>query len=287
MTGNGVDEGHIRIPSPDAPSFVAVNKKTGKVIWKDNSPGKNIMHGQWGNPSFAAAGGRPQVIFPGGDGWLYAFDPPTGRTDLEIRRQSEDRQIRVGQRRLEERFRSAARRFATIVSTSAPARTQSISQASAHLWCIDLKCAVRLGQTNPNHDVSPVNDNLDPRSPVNATSALAWHFGGPEPLSKGGRDFSFGRTLSTCAIHDGLCYAAELDGHLHCLDAKTGKRYWSHDCRAQSGVRPCGPTARFTSAPRTAMCSCSHGEDEETADENRNGTSRFGHRSLPPTACST
>src|SRR4029453_11004508 len=29
-TGNGVDEGHINIPSPQAPSFIAVNKKTGK-----------------------------------------------------------------------------------------------------------------------------------------------------------------------------------------------------------------------------------------------------------------
>jgi outer membrane protein assembly factor BamB len=100
---------------------------------------------------------------------------------------------------------------------------------AAHLWCIDLERALRFGATNPNHDVSPVNDNFDARSPENKKSALAWHFGGPAPKpKKGDRDFLFCRTLSTCAVHDGLCYAAELEGFLHCLDAKTGEHYWSH-----------------------------------------------------------
>src|SRR5205085_2662857 len=38
--------------------------------------------------------------------------------------------------------------------------------------------------------------------------------------------------MSTCAIHDGLCYIAELAGYLHCLDAKTGKKYWDHNMNA-------------------------------------------------------
>ena len=38
-TGNGVDEGHINIPSPDAPSFIAVDAKTGELVWENNLPG--------------------------------------------------------------------------------------------------------------------------------------------------------------------------------------------------------------------------------------------------------
>src|SRR5207249_3088730 len=34
-TSNGVDEGHINIPAPRAPSFIAVNKKDGSVVWQD------------------------------------------------------------------------------------------------------------------------------------------------------------------------------------------------------------------------------------------------------------
>src|SRR6185436_19000137 len=50
-TSNGVDEAHITIPNPDAPSFIALDKHTGKLLWKDNSPGKNIHHGQWSAPA--------------------------------------------------------------------------------------------------------------------------------------------------------------------------------------------------------------------------------------------
>src|SRR5262245_6212466 len=78
VTANGVDEGHINIPSPEAPSFIALDKKTGKLLWKSNAPGKYIMHGQWSNPVYAELNGVRQVIFPGGDGWLHSFSPEKG-----------------------------------------------------------------------------------------------------------------------------------------------------------------------------------------------------------------
>ncbi len=49
-TGNGVDEAHINLPAPYAPTFIAVDKNTGKVLWTDNSPGPNVLHGQWSSP---------------------------------------------------------------------------------------------------------------------------------------------------------------------------------------------------------------------------------------------
>ena len=74
-TSNGVDEAHNGIPAPQAPSFIALDKNTGKVLWTDKSPGLNILHGQWSSPAYAVLGGVPQVIFGGGDGWIYSFDP--------------------------------------------------------------------------------------------------------------------------------------------------------------------------------------------------------------------
>src|SRR5262245_38661306 len=38
ITSNGVDQGHINIPSPQAPSFLALDKHTGKLIWSSNLP---------------------------------------------------------------------------------------------------------------------------------------------------------------------------------------------------------------------------------------------------------
>jgi outer membrane protein assembly factor BamB len=230
VTGNGVDEGHLSIPAPDAPSFVAVNKKTGRLVWKDNSPGKNILHGQWGNPSYAEVQGQPQVIFPGGDGWLYAFDPPTGKLLWKFDGNPKASRFELGSSGSKCDFVQVAPAICDGRLYIGTGQDPEHYTGVAHLWCIDLERALRFGATNPNHDVSPVNDNFDPRAAVNTKSALAWHFGGLAPHPKSDdRQFRFGRTLSTCAVQEGLCYAAELEGFLHCLNAKTGEEYWSHD----------------------------------------------------------
>ena len=52
-TSNGVDEAHINLPAPYAPTFIAVDKNTGQVLWTDNSPGPNVLHGQWSSPTYA------------------------------------------------------------------------------------------------------------------------------------------------------------------------------------------------------------------------------------------
>ena len=45
------------------------------------------------------------------------------------------------------------------------------------------------------------------------------------------RDFVFGRTMSTACIVDDVLYISELQGQLHCLDAKSGKLFWSYDTK--------------------------------------------------------
>ena len=78
-TSNGQDESHVNIPSPRAPAIFAVDKKTGKVVWEDASPGDKILHGQWAAATVAEVGGAVQVIHPQGDGWIRSFDAKTGQ----------------------------------------------------------------------------------------------------------------------------------------------------------------------------------------------------------------
>jgi outer membrane protein assembly factor BamB len=104
-----------------------------------------------------------------------------------------------------------------------------------HLWCIDLTKESK----NKDKDLSPVDDNFDPKAEVNKDSGLVWHYGGAIlPRPEKGPDFVFGRTVSTVCVHDGLVYAAEHDGYLHCLDAKTGEKYWVHDMKAGTRASP-------------------------------------------------
>ena len=239
QTSNGVDCDHVTIPSPDAPSFICLNRHTGKLLWKDNSPGKDIMHGQWASPSYAAEP-VPQVIFPGGDGWLRAFDPPTGKLLWKFDANPKDAVYELGGTGNRSDFIAApvVHDGRLYIGTG---QDPEHSTGIAFFWCVDLANAVARGPASAGRDVSPdlidkVVKNADGTKKIvtklNPASALAWSFGGDETRRWAVRDFKFGRTLSTACVVGDVVYAAELYGHLHCLSAKTGKHYWQFDTKA-------------------------------------------------------
>jgi len=231
VTGNGVDDGHLNLPSPKAPSFIALNKNTGKLVWKDNSPGMDIMHGQWSAPSYTDSP-VPQVIFPGGDGWLRAFDPPTGKLLWKFHGNRSDAKYELGGTGDRNDFVNNAPVIHNGHVYIGTGQDPEHSTGIAYFWCIDLVRAIEFGAKNKNADVSPVNDNFDPKAAVNKNTALAWVLGGEDTRKNARRDFIFGRTMSSACIVGDVLYAAELAGFLHCLDARTGKRYWCYDTKS-------------------------------------------------------
>jgi outer membrane protein assembly factor BamB len=244
VTSNGVDEGHINIPCPAAPSFIAVDKKTGKVLWQKNYPtmnllkpganlkelvdrGQVLMHGQWSNPVYAEVNGKAQVIFPGGDGWLYALEPETGDIIWRFDCNPKGSIYQLGTKGTRSDFVATPVVYDNKVYIGV-GQDPEHKEGVGHLWCIDL---------TKRGDVSPVNNDFNPADPVNKGSALVWHYGGPAPEGSD-RNYLFGRTMSSCAVHDGLVYVAELAGYIHCLDAKTGQKYWDHDMGAATWCSP-------------------------------------------------
>jgi outer membrane protein assembly factor BamB len=218
VTANGVDmQGDVA--EPKAPSFVALHRKTGKLKWQNNLPGKDIIHGQWGNPAWAEGGGRKQVLFPGGDGYLYSLDPETGKLIWKFQcsppGQGKESNYLVST--------PAVVGDRVYIGIGAPPET-GYGNRVGHFWCIDI---TRTG------DVSPAKGDFNPKSPKNKKSALVWHYGGEfNPRPKGGRAVEFGKTMSTAAVHDGLVYILEEAGYLHCLDAVSGKKQWEHDFKS-------------------------------------------------------
>jgi len=198
VTANGVDETHINVPSPEAPSFIALNKNTGELVWEDASPGENILHGQWSNPSYGVIGGTAQIIFPGGDGWVYSFVPETGKLLWKFDCNPKESVWELGG--------SGTRN--NIISTPV-------------IW--DNKVYIGVGQ-DPEH-----GESIGHWYAIDATkrgditeSGKVWH--------RGNEDFN--RTMSTAAIHDGLMYIADLSGFVYCWDASTAEEYWKYDAFA-------------------------------------------------------
>lgn len=226
VTGNGIDE-EGKPAAPTAPSFIALRKDTGETAWQSNLPSKAVIEGQWSNPAVAVVGGKKQVIFPGGDCWLYSFEPKTGNLLWKCNCNPK---------------RDGGVFTPYIVATPVvhqercyvglgccPDSTVEEHVRYSYLLCVDV---------TKNGDVSP--KSFDVKDPANKNSALVWAYGGPiNPRPKKGRLNYFGRTLSTCAIHDGLVYIAEFTGYLHCLDARTGEHYWEDDLRASVWGSPC------------------------------------------------
>jgi outer membrane protein assembly factor BamB len=233
VTGNGVDEDHARIPSPDAPSFLAVDKNTGKVLWSSKAPGNKILHGQWSNPVYAEPGGKPQVIFPGGDGWLRAFEPATGNLIWKFDCNPKSSRYELGPEGTRSDFVATPVVWENKLYV-AVGQDPEHKKGVGHVWCIDITNKPR----NKDKDLSPVKDNFDPRAAVNKDSGLVWHFGGEETDDNAERNYVFGRSLSTCAVHDGLCYACDFDGWFFCLDARTGKKLWHHELGADTWSSP-------------------------------------------------
>jgi outer membrane protein assembly factor BamB len=191
-TPNGRDSNDEKVLAPKAPSFLAVNKKTGKVVWQDNSPGEGILHGQWASAVVAPVDGVQQVIFPGGDGWLYAFNARTGerlwRFDLNPKDAVWPKTRNYG---VSTPVFSGGQVFTSVGQD--PDHPNGIG----HTYCI-----------NPAQ-----------KGDITETGRV-WQYD------------KIGRSISTAAIADGMVYVADMKGLLHCLDVKTGKPYWTYDTMA-------------------------------------------------------
>lgn len=258
-TGNGVDEGHINIPAPDAPSFIAVDRNTGKVLWTDKSPGVNILHGQWSSPSFAVLGGVPQVLFAGGDGWLYSFKGDAGldgKPELLWKFDANPKESKyvLGGRANRNHLIGTPLVYDGLVYI-AVGEDPEHGEGVGHLWCLDptkrgdISTHLVFNKKNPSTPIAAKRVQACDKEEgdflkENPNAAVVWHFGAPlvEPTNDAEKakaeETPMHRTCGTVAIKDDILYIADFSGFVHCLDAKTGKLHWTHDMLAACWSSP-------------------------------------------------
>jgi outer membrane protein assembly factor BamB len=188
-SSNGQDESHVNIPAPKAPAILALNKKTGKLVWEDASPGERILHGQWSTPSVGEIGGVVQVVSAQGDGWVRGYEAATGKKLWEFDSNPKDS---VWPKTRNELITTPViiGNIVYIANGQDPEHGEGVG----HMYAID---ATKRG------DITE--------------SGRIWHY----------QDIR--RSISTASIKDGIIYMADFSGFLHAVDAATGKQIWKHD----------------------------------------------------------
>ena len=193
-TSNGQNEGHLRVPSPRAPSLIAVNKHSGEVIWRAIGAGAQVLHGQWSSPVAANVNGRMLVLFGGGDGWLRAYDAASGHEVW--------------------RFDGNPKDARWLPRPGVLSRSSIIASPVF----ADGRVFLAMGQS-PGHGNGPSSIYaISPNGQGDVTgSRLLW------------TSREVGRVVGTPVVKDGLLYVADLGGTVHCLDAATGAHVWKHE----------------------------------------------------------
>jgi HEAT repeat protein/outer membrane protein assembly factor BamB len=193
-TSNGQNEGHTRVPSPRAPSLIAVNKHSGELVWRAIGAGDKVLHGAWSSPVSANVNGRMQVLFGGGDGWLRAYDAASGQELWRFDGNPKDARFlpRAG-----------------VVSRSPIIASPVFA---------DGRVFIAMGQS-PGHGNAPSFIHaIDPKGLGDVTkSGLVW------------TSREVGRVVATPIVKDGLLYVGDVGGTIHCLDAATGEHLWKHE----------------------------------------------------------
>jgi outer membrane protein assembly factor BamB len=188
-TSNGQDESHVNVPSPKAPAVIAVNKKTGKLAWEDNSVGEKILHGQWSSPAVGKVGETVQVALGQGDGWVRGYEALTGKKLWEFDMNPKDS---VWPKTRNEVISTPV--YYEGVVYIANGQDPEHGEGVGHLYAID---PTKTGD-------------------ITETGRL-WHYD------------KIRRSISTGAVYNGIVFYSDFSGFLHAVDAKTGKPYWTHD----------------------------------------------------------
>jgi outer membrane protein assembly factor BamB len=215
-TGNGVDNTHRHVPAPEAPSFIVLEKQTGRWLARDGEDiGPRIFHSTWASPAMGVVEGRPLIVYGGGDGVVYAFEA---------------------------------------LNQSAKSTTADQVGTLQKAWWFDCDPEApkeNVHQFNSNRQVSPSNIKGSPvfhenRVYVTVGGDLWWgkreawlkciDATGTGDVTQSAEIWSYPlvrHSMATPSVQDGLVYVTDCGRQIHCVDAVTGEAVWTHDAEGE------------------------------------------------------
>ena len=234
ITSNGIDhnmdarkEKNRKMPAPNAPNVIVLEKRTGRLVATDDTPvASRMLHGQWSSLSLGTVAGRKLLFFGAGDGYCYALEPLSAVPDQPVKLKTAwsfdcnpPEYKAQGDLDWVTHFCMGDRRWGNNNNDGTFVGTSGIIATPVFL---NNRVYVALGR-DPEHgrgrgamhciDATKTGDIT--------TTGKIWTYQGLD------------RTLCTASVADGLVYVGDVAGRLHCLDADTGQCYWVHETNAQ------------------------------------------------------
>jgi len=207
-TSNGVDNTHAVIRAPDAPSLIVLDKRTGTLVARDYEKiGPHIFHSTWSSPALATINGKPQIIFGGGDGICYGFKALSVSQKDHIEALEKiwwfDGDPSAPKENIHTYLKNRKKSPSTIQSMPVHVAGKVYLTLGGDIWwgkrqawlkCID---ATKIGDTSGSGEI--------------------WSYA----LNR--------HCCATPAVADGLVFVGDCGETVHCVDAATGKPYWTHE----------------------------------------------------------
>ena len=228
-SGTGVDNTHKKIRTPNAPSLVVLDKKTGQLVARDyENIAPNIFHSTWCAPSMGDMNGKPIIFFGGGNGVLFAFEP----LQPGIRRKEGDPPAALKKLwqfdfdpdapKTEVHKFNGNRREGPSDFYGMPvfycgrvflAGGGDLWWGKSQAW---LKCI----------EVSRMPLAVETKPRQAASERLVWSY----DLQK--------HVMGTCAVTLGTLFLADCGRMFHCLNPATGKLNWTHEIEGECWASP-------------------------------------------------
>ncbi len=205
-TSNGVDNTHAVIRSPQAPSLIVLDKRTGKLAARDNEGiGPRIFHSTWSSPALGNINGQNQLFFGGGDGLLYAFKEIAASSSTPATLEKiwwYDGDPTAPKDSVHKYLKNRNISPSNIKSMPVFYNNKIYLTLGGDIWWGKNQSWIHCIDATGQGDVT--------------TSAQRWSV----ELGK--------HCCSTPSIYNGLVFVADCSRYVYCLDAETGKLHWKH-----------------------------------------------------------
>ncbi len=213
-TCNGVNYKHLETTALNAPGLIALDKKTGRLVAKDNEHfGPRIFHSSWSSPSLGEVNGQKQVFFAGPDGIIYAFEalsPAAAHEQVQSFNKvwQFDCDPTAPKKNIHDYLNNRVEGPSISFGMPVFYKNRIYVTVGGDIWWGKKKAWLKCIDATKKGDITNTGE--------------IWSY----KLEQS--------SASTPAISDGLIYVTDCGKNLHCADVENGQPHWTHKLKMDS-----------------------------------------------------